>query len=542
MLLKKFLVIISLTLTFFSSAYCQVDLLTPKTQNIEIHKIIFVGDETIFSLESFYAMADAYKDWLGISRDMPIRIEHLLHLKRAMNQKYKDAGYINSEVIIDQLDEKNRICQFRVVEGKLTKVIVLNSKYISKSYIANFFFYKLGDAPLNMKPLEILIKRLKEIPGIQKIDASLEDGVRTGESYLRIKIYESFPFHISALYNNFGTEGTGKYRGILYANYTNLLGYADTLTGQYGLSEGTEYFASNYTFPIFYSDLNCTIGAGKAFAEIITDHVKETGRIWHNSKNMFAKIRYLLYKNIYRRNKSHIHIETSVGVIGEHQKSTQNTFHGLLKTETELFLAKVFHEFMYRERSQVFYISSRLGMPVQSKRNDKKNYRENRFHHWETDITYQKYFFKVPIQIDYQLQFDFASKWLPSSEKSSIGGYSSVRGYEENLLIRDCCVISRLEGLFTLFSSNINIFKKIHRFELKLSSFFDYGQGWNLDLNHNQQFSDRLMSIGTGLQLNAGRFFRSVVYWGHALTEPESRFEKIDRNNNIHFFIKTHFF
>ena len=542
MLVKNLIVIIILPLTTYTLVYSQTTDDSTDIKNRKYYEIKFVGDATIFSLESLYSTVDAFKSWLKIDQSAPLDMNQLIQLKDAINKKYHSAGYINSKVIIESINEKRHLCQFRVIECKLTRVIVSNNKYMSTTYISNFFFHKTGKSPLNIKQLEEQAKLLRETPGIQNIEARLENGLRAGEASLRVKVYESYPFQLSAIYNNFGTEGTGKYRSLFYAGYTNLIGCADTLTGQYGLSKGTSFYSSSYSFPVYYSNIYCNLGAGKTFSRVITGYAMEHGDILHNSKNVFVDLRYLIYKSIRRKNNKDIHIDTTIGASGELQKNELQLLNRYMRFGSELQIVKFFCEFIYREMSQIFYIKSNLNMPLQTKNEGLSNIDTKKFHHFRTDMKYQKRFFRLPVTLEYQLQLNLADTALPGSEKSTIGGVSGVRGYRENFLNRDCSVISRFECLMTLFSFYADIFKKTNHFELRLSSFYDYGQGWNMDTDHNQYFSDLLMSIGIGLKFNLGKSLSTVFYWGYPLTEPEKNHEKMVNDNQVHFYIKTQFY
>ena len=111
-------------------------------------------------------------------------------------------------------------------------------------------------------------------------------------------------------------------------------------------------------------------------------------------------------------------------------------------------------------------------------------------------------------------QFHWSSQSLLPSEQLGIGGYDSVRGYEERQFNADTGIVASLEfrsPAFPVFSS-----KKSSKANdsLLFLGFIDYGYGRNHTPPFPGQKHQFLASIGPGLRYQAANSISVRCDWG----------------------------
>ena len=107
-----------------------------------------------------------------------------------------------------------------------------------------------------------------------------------------------------------------------------------------------------------------------------------------------------------------------------------------------------------------------------------------------------------------------SSNPLLPSEQFGIGGYDTVRGYEQREVNKDDALLSSLEmrtPAFPLFKS----WKVANA--LQFLAFFDFGWGINIDNIPGGQKANYLMGIGPGLRYTIEPYLTARLDWGEKL-------------------------
>jgi hemolysin activation/secretion protein len=94
-------------------------------------------------------------------------------------------------------------------------------------------------------------------------------------------------------------------------------------------------------------------------------------------------------------------------------------------------------------------------------------------------------------------------------EKFVVGGAETVRGYRENLLVRD-------NGLVTSVELRVPVFPNMTGgARWRLAAFSDYGRSWNVE---NTQDHKNIASAGLGMLLDYLRL-HAQLYWAKAFDQ-----------------------
>jgi hemolysin activation/secretion protein len=100
-------------------------------------------------------------------------------------------------------------------------------------------------------------------------------------------------------------------------------------------------------------------------------------------------------------------------------------------------------------------------------------------------------------------------------EQMGVGGMDSVRGYRQDLLLRDNVIFASAELRYPLLRTRKG------QGVLQLTPFLDFGQGWNAA--GELELPDRtLLSIGLGLRWQYGERLTARIDWGIPLIQLES--------------------
>jgi hemolysin activation/secretion protein len=131
---------------------------------------------------------------------------------------------------------------------------------------------------------------------------------------------------------------------------------------------------------------------------------------------------------------------------------------------------------------------------------------------------------------------------LLSLEKLAIGGANTVRGFPENLLVRDNGVAATLELQVPLFGRTTP-----HPLNLAVIPFVDYGRSWDdedTDPGSAQRDSDEaryIASAGVGVRWNPIPGLDAQVYWGSDIADnfagddPRDLRERDLQDDGVHF-------
>jgi hemolysin activation/secretion protein len=122
---------------------------------------------------------------------------------------------------------------------------------------------------------------------------------------------------------------------------------------------------------------------------------------------------------------------------------------------------------------------------------------------------------KLPKKFSWIFNFlgQLSSGKLLLSEQLSLGGYLTVRGYEENQIEADNGILMKNELRFP----SIYFGKKSLNNSLQFLAFVDFGWGNNIDEDILDQNNTYLLSIGPGVRYSISTYFNAKIDYGYQL-------------------------
>lgn len=146
--------------------------------------------------------------------------------------------------------------------------------------------------------------------------------------------------------------------------------------------------------------------------------------------------------------------------------------------------------------------------------------------------------FRLPSNFTFEpsLRYQLSSANLLASEQFGIGGYNTVRGYEEREFNADNAIIANIE-LRTAPVSLIGTFcecaRRKYRDELRFLVFLDYGYGKNHERFFNERKFQYLMGAGPGLRYVIQRYLTVRLDYGWKMRQID--FGPNDLRHMLHF-------
>ena len=455
-------------------------------------------------------------------------------LRLALTIFYINKGYINSGAIIPDQTIIDGIITIHIIEGKLTTIEVEGNKWFRDKYIQNRIRLGAGP-PLNIYVLQERLQILQQDERIQKLNAELRPDVKRGDSVLKVKVQDEFPFKVFLESDNYQSPSVGAERGRITLTDLNLTGFGDVLTFTYGQSSGIlPEIDASYTLPFTAYDTTLILRYRKNDFDVIEQPFKDLNI---ESKSDIASI--TLRQPFYRT----LNHEFALALMGEYLRNKTylddepfSFSPGVKDGKSVVSAIRFIQEYLYRDLIQVITIRSRLSLGIHAlgaTSNPGEEVPDGRFFAWLLQCQWARRFKLLDIQTIARVDLQVANKSLLPLEQISVGGRYSVRGYRENTLVRDNGFIASLE-------SRIPVIRNYFLADfLEFCQFADFGSAWNRDLP-----TPKPRSIGSvGLGLRWGATFKYPVllrpqfeiYWGVPLKHVDTPGNWNLQDSGIHF-------
>lgn len=483
-----------------------------------------VQGSSVFSSEELQRAVKPYQN-------RPITLPELFQARSVITKLYTDRGYLNSGAYIPPQELDNGTVTIAVLEGELEAINVTGTKHLNPNYIKSRIALA-ADTPVNVDSLLEALQLLRLDPLIANVSAELSAGIRPGTSLLDIQVEEADVFKITTSLNNGRSPSVGTTARSLGLNHGNLFGFGDGFNFDYTNTDGSDSLDFAYGFPVNAKDGRIKLALGFNFNDVIEEPF--------NPLDIQSESRYyelnLRQPIILKPNQ-----ELAMGLSFSRQESETS----LLDTpfalsrgadadgETKISAVRFFQELVNRDDNKVFALRSQFSLGVDvfdATSNDDAP--DSTFFAWRGQTQWVRRLgedFLLLLRGDIQL----AGSGLVPLEQFRVGGFDSVRGYRQDLILGD-------NGIFTSAELRIPLFR-INRVGglVQLAPFFDLGTVWNSDDVEIE--TSTLPAIGVGLNFAAGENFNARLDWGIPLTDVDSEGDSL-QEDGIYFSLDYSFF
>ena len=455
-------------------------------------------------------LSDEIANQVACYQGQSLRLSDLLTLRSRITQLYVEAGYITSGAFLpNNQDLTDGSVQLQVVEGQVEDIQVNGLSRLRREYVRDRIA-RATETPLNQADLEAGLQLLQLDPLLDQVNAELASGSSPGLSLLILDVQEARPLNAALTFDNYRAPSIGSEEGTITADYTNILGLGDRLSGSFSVSEGLDLFDFSYEVPI--NARNGTIAAryNKSDSRIVEDPFDDIDirsdtatvslgmrqPLWQSPEEEFA----IGLDFDWRRSRNFIldDVPFSFSVGPEDGKS-------------QVSVLRFYQDWVKRDNKRVLAARSQFSVGLDlfdATVNDSGT--DGRFFAWQGQFQWVEQLSPRLLLLSRGNGQLTPDSLLPI-ERFSVGGVGTVRGYAQNQLVTDNALTGSVE-LRVPISGDPNY--------LQLTPFIEAGGGWNNRIaDPDPSF---LLATGLGLrwQISSEWFMR--VDYGIPLVDDDN--------------------
>lgn len=398
--------------------------------------------------------------------------------------------------------------------------------HLNESYVRSRI-ERAAKPPLNVNKLQIALQLLLNDPLIETLRANLAVGTSKGLSRLEVEVSEADAFSIAVGYDNKRSPSVGSERRFVELDSQNLLGFGDRANFSYVNTDGSDTFNFSYEVPINAS--NATIGL--AYATSSNEIIEEP----FTPLDLQSQIDY--YELSFRQPLIQTpNEELAIGITGS-QIESESSLLGIgfplsrgadEEGRTRISALRFFQEYTTRNEVEVFNVRSQVSWGIGAFEATTQGEPDSEFLAWRLQSSYVRQLAPETLFL-LRGQLQLAEQELLADEQFRLGGFSSVRGYRQDVLLGD-------NGVFASAEVRLPIVQ-IPEWEtiLQIVPFFDVGKVWNNKGDRSDPST--LASLGLGLLLTGGENVSAGFYWGVPLIEIEEQGDSL-QEEGISFFVE----
>lgn len=482
-------------------------------------RVSFVGNTVIPSAE-LDAIAAPY---LG----RPISDAEIEALRQELTQHYIKQGFINSGALLDPERTRGGSLGFRLIEGRIGNIHIRGLEHLAPQYLTR----RLADSNevFNLNLLQERMQLMLADPVFGRLNARVVPGSASGLADLQVDVSEARRYQLTAFTSNHQPPSTGRILAGIHGEFRNLTGWGDALDLTLQRSNGQEGYHLAWQMPLTARGTYMNLGSYRSNASVIEEPLDRLD-IRSRSEGWELGLSRPLSQSITRR--------LALG-LAYADRASSTTLGGIpfafsagaadgRNTVSEW---RFYQEYLLRRERETYALRSTFvaGENNATTASAITRQPDRRYLAWVGQA--QAAF---PLFGRGQMLIRGSAQWsdgaLVPMVQFALGGATTVRGYRENQLVRDCGWSGSVEYRHTVLANADT------NFRLTLFPFADYGEGWNTG-----QRSDRLSSVGVGITLLRGGMEAELAL-AHRITKPAVMTSGALQDDGVHFQIRYRFF
>lgn len=517
----------------------QKEITPPVSPSVEVKDIILQdvpenADQLCFQLDELQiegvtaydqrAMRPVYADKLGKS----ICLSELYAIATRLTNKYRNEGYILTQVYVPPQTIEGGTAQLRVLEGYLDSVSVEAGQGVKESELDLIRQYAAGiptDGALNARELERYLLLINDLPGLtaRSVLGAVEG--KTGAASLRI-IVERDSFDGLLAIDNHGSRYLGPVQGTAAGSVNSIFGMNERITAQVvlapdpGAGYELSYFYLGYEQPINRYGTKLILNASHTSTEPGFDLAQFD--VHGKSQYMAAQIMHPFVRsreqNLYVYGKFDWRDVSSKNIL---EAKREDRIRAVRVGGTYEFLDtwwKVGVNSINVELSQGLNI---FGSSVENDVNLTRTQGDPQFSKMTAELQ-RLQSLTGGLNVLLKARGQWADAALLSSEEFGVGGMDIGRAYDSSEIIGDSGISGKIELQWNT-PYQVDLFESYQLF-----SFFDAGRIWNDDATSSSTKTDTVTSAGFGIRAD----FTADIAAGFTVAVPLNRDVQTQRDDD----------
>ncbi|NBQ55623.1 MAG: ShlB/FhaC/HecB family hemolysin secretion/activation protein [Verrucomicrobia bacterium] len=459
----------------------------------------------------------------------PATMATLNKISRDVIEYYRREGFPVVNVIVPKQTVRDGVIQFVVTEAKVGKVIVEGAKWFNPDKFKDEVSLREGDK-VDGDQLQEDVRWLNNNP-FRSTDLAFQPGEAPGTTDVILEVNDRMPLRFFFTYDNYGIDITGKNRLSTGFNFGNLFNLDQQVNFQYTTTTQNIFntmnaYSGSWIVPFPWRNYMTIYGAYSGSSAEVSPNSTLNGSSWQVSARynaplpMIFEYTHELYGgfDFKQASNSLLIYNTSIGAGGGF--GTYNVFQ---------LTAGYSGNIPDPIGSTSFEVAGFYSPGGVGSLNDTDTYHQV-VPNADPDYGYGKLNLKrgfiLPMNFSLTGAFNgqITTSNLMPTEQYGLGGYNTVRGYDERVANGDDAWVVNVEfrtppGSIAKIFDNQEIEDRI-----QFLAFWDYGYVGFSNPSPGQS-STYLMGVGPGLRYNIDRFVSVQFDWGWQLkqTPPGSK-------------------
>lgn len=437
---------------------------------------------------------------------------------------YRDNGMTTVQVLVPKQNLREGSLLLQVIEGRIEKLSLGKEDWRDKMQKFGAFGSLEGKV-LNIDDINQGVSQLNHLQSNQAI-IKLEPGSKIGESKVIVENQRKFPAYFSTTHDNLGSKFSGIYKTGFSGSFDNLLSFNDNLNLNYSTNlvddskqKENKAFSASLAIPFRYNNFTFDYSRNDYAVRVPIANQKLNGLSGYSDQRKFTFDRTLL-------SSAKLRVSSFVSLTKKNAGIYQN-FVKYAISDRSLTIANFGLATSFFGQNSSFYLrpSFAKGLKILNAEKDlhnmpavdpKAQFEVFKFYSSASaKLTIPK--INLPLTLTSEFDSQIARQSLFGSEKFSIGGYYSVRGFRENYLSGEHGYSLRNKANFNLRNLISPLLKPLPKNEnspiiasldkIAIEPFFDYGYVQN---KFNNQ-GGRLAGTGLRLIFNSRYFTASLT-------------------------------
>lgn len=445
-------------------------------------------------------------------------IDTVEQARTALEELYRMKGYQTVAVDIPEQNVDKGVVYLQVVEGKISRLRVKDSRYFSlgkiKAGVPELAEGKVPNLPEMQKQLTALGNQNAD----RKITPILRAGETPGTLEVDLKVKDQLPLHGRVELNGRNTSSTSRLRLVSSLHYDNLWQKLHSASLMYQVSpednNEVDVWAGTYAMPLFESDTRLALYAVSSSSNA---QIASAGALSVVGIGGIYGVRLIkplpsleTYFHSLTVGADYKDFKENLNLIGSDTLTTPISYLPfMLQYSGSVKGDQSFTTF----NAGVNFSIRGLGNTQEEFKN-KRSEAQSNYSYFTAGLTFTH---DLPKGMEFSSRFSgqVANSPLISNEQFSLGGMQSVRGYFETQALAD----NGFTGSLELRSPHLAPLRLDYINKLQALVFVDGGKGWIKQALPGTPDGYDLASTGVGLRFQMWKYFVGVLDLGIPLLD-----------------------